>query len=392
MRTQYIPEFELLEYRNGFGSDPDREAETGGRGCRGFEIDSASYVRWVQRSLNRALRIRLAVDGRPGGGYRDAVRRLQQRHGLAPTGTVDPATQNALIRANEQNKAYVRWIQHQLNAAGAKLVIDGIKGRNTTAAVKEYQRKRAPDLCVDGFVGAKTELRLLQTGCGVPRRAGVDELALELDIEGLEHEKAAVAVRSRLCLFQNSSATTHRNHFQCGALRQARRIGAIGSPAGDCRRRVGATAYDTGSDIIASIRAAHRCLGRALDAVHIFSHGSASGVMGTTAGFAGLYRDSFSLVDRADGGRTASDVPTAPLSNRVVVVLHGCNLAAGTDNFARSLYDHLAASLSAPTVYGHRTSGCAGRNSSWRGYSKAHPTGRDAGSLPNIASSRCCGS
>lgn len=243
----------------------------------------------------------------------------------------------------------------------------------------------------DGFVGAKTELRLLESGCGVPRRADVDELALELDLEGLAFEKSAVAVRSRLCLFQNSSATTHRNHFQCGALRQARRIGAIASPGGSCHRRVGATAYDTGRDIIAAIGATHRCLARAVDAVHIFSHGSQSGAMGTTAGFAGLYQDSFSVVDRGDGGRTVSDVPTGGLSSNVVFVLHGCNLAAGTDNFARSLYAHLAASLSAPKVYGHRTSGCAGRNNSWRVYSKPHPAGRNIGSLPNIASSGCCG-
>ncbi len=56
-----------------------------------------------------------------------------------------------------------------------------------------------------------------------------------------------------------------------------------------------------------------------------------------TVCFAGLYQDSFSLVDCGAGGRTVSDVPTGPLSNDVVFVLHGCNIGAGSDNFAKSL-------------------------------------------------------
>jgi hypothetical protein len=217
-------------------------------------------------------------------------------------------------------------------------------------------------------------------------------LALELDIESQEQRRPAVTVRPRLCFFQNHSNSSHRNHFQCGALRQARRIGAIGSPeTGNCRRRVGATPYDTGADIIAAITAAHQCLGeRAVDVVHIFSHGFPSGIPGTTMGSAGLYQNSYPYVQRSDGGRTVADVPTAPLANNVVFVLHGCNMAAGADNIARSLYEHLAASLSNPKVYGHHNSGCASRDNSWREYSNRHPTGRNLRSNPIYSSVGCC--
>ncbi len=228
--------------------------------------------------------------------------------------------------------------------------------------------------------------------CGVPEISILGEIEQELEIQQLKKTaQKAPAVRPRLCLFQNvSNNNAHRNHFQCGALRQARRIGAVGSPtATQCPRRVGATPYDTGADVIRLIEATHGCLGdRAVDAVHIFSHGFDGGVVGNGSNV-GLYRNSYSP-DRGAGGRTASDVPTAPLANNVMFVLHGCNTASGNDNLALSLYQHLAGSLSSPRVYGHRTSGCAGRNSSWREYSNGHPTGRNLASLSGIASTGCC--
>ncbi len=238
-------------------------------------------------------------------------------------------------------------------------------------------------------------------GCGVPPRTFDAEL--ELEFEHLEQERAParVVVRPRLCFFQNHSTSSHRNHFNCGASAQARHIGAIAAPvAGSCRRRRGSTPYDTGADIIAGIDAASACLSnRSVDDVHIFSHAGASGVFGTTGGSAGLYEAGAAWIDRADGGRTVADIPTGVLAGRVRFVLHGCNTAADTDNVARSLYDHLAATLDDPRVYGHTNSGCAGRNSHWREYSNCHPSGRNLRSLTDIVSNRpsggrrrgCCG-
>jgi hypothetical protein len=71
-------------------------------------------------------------------------------------------------------------------------------------------------------------------------------------------------------------------------------------------------------------------------------------------------------------------------------VLHGCNTAAGSDNFARALYTHLASTLKDPKVYGHVDSGCASRNNNWREYSNRHPTGRNLAANPHYTSVGCC--
>lgn len=228
--------------------------------------------------------------------------------------------------------------------------------------------------------------------CGVPARSMLDEISMELAVEELEQETPRVTVRPRLCLFQNSPDTRHRNHFQCGASRQARRIGALAVTAtGDCPRRVGATPYDTGADIIAAIERAHRCLGQPIQSVHIFGHSGSNGIYGVTAGLAGLYQTGETGIDRADGARTVSDIPTAALSPNVVFVLHGCNQAAGDDNFARDLYRHLAAHLANPRVFGHYNGGCASRNDSWREYSRRYPNGRNVADAAGYTSVGCCG-
>lgn len=148
--------------------DYESHLELRGEDCQSFDIDSVSYLKWVQRSLNRIQGTEVVVDGKTSMNYRNAVRRFQRDHGLSPTGQVDSPTQNKLILANEADKAYVEWIQKALNKHGAGLVPDGAKTFNTRKAIRNFQKKRAPDLCADGFVGAKTELRLIQAGGGLP--------------------------------------------------------------------------------------------------------------------------------------------------------------------------------------------------------------------------------
>jgi peptidoglycan hydrolase-like protein with peptidoglycan-binding domain len=60
---------------------------------------SRDYIRWVQNALNRILGFRLSVDGIMGKYTRSAVRRFQQRAGLAADGIVGPMTESALISA-----------------------------------------------------------------------------------------------------------------------------------------------------------------------------------------------------------------------------------------------------------------------------------------------------
>jgi len=226
--------------------------------------------------------------------------------------------------------------------------------------------------------------------CGVPRRAlqreaeFEAELRAEYEAELDEYEeevgartprRAQTQVQPRLCIFQNHPTTSHRNHFRCQADRTARRIAAQASPtASNCPRRVGGTPYDSGADIIAAISAAHRCQRRRLDAVHIFSHSGSNGVFGTTGGSAGLYIGT-DPQSRAAGARAVTDIPATALAENSVIFLHGCNTASGTDNFARALYNHLAASLRDPKVFGHTNLGCAGRDNSWREYSRRSPNG-----------------
>lgn len=424
-------------------------AETrSGEGNRG----SRDYVRWLQRSLNQILGLRLAEDGMMGPQTRSAVRRFQQSRGLTVDGVVGPRTEAAL-------QATLRRGKSSNGGRGARCEVlfgfgfdsDRLKPqhrRQIAALARRIAADRAVHIRVIGHtdpvgndaynldlgrrraVQAASALRhsldQLRTGlgrrlnltvhsrgerepipgdaarsrrveicyapaCGVPQRTVLSELALEAEVEELEHETVRATVRTRLCLFQNSSNSSHRNHFRCGALRQARRIGAFAVPTtAGCARRVGATAYDTGADVIAAVERVHRCLGRPVDTVHIFGHSSSNGLFGTTLGRAGLYKTGTSGIDRSDGARTVTDIPTKSLAPNVVFILHGCNQAADSDNFARDLYRHLAASLANPRVYGHYNGGCASRNNSWREYSKRHPTGRNVSSAAGYTSVGCC--
>jgi len=245
--------------------------------------------------------------------------------------------------------------------------------------------------------------------CGIPRRALQREAEFEAELQAelqaeLENELQAEVgvgtprrgtrtVQPRLCFFQNHPTTSHRNHFQCQADRWAKRVSAQSSPrTGSCPRRVGGSSYNSGAAIVAAISAAHRCQRRRLDAVHIFSHGGSHGIFGATTGTVGLYIDT-DPQSRAQGARTAADIPTAALAENVVFVLHGCNTASDTDNIARALFKHLAARLRDPKVFGHTNGGCCGRDNSWREYSRRSPDGtvRPRTLAPHYEGNGCCG-
>jgi hypothetical protein len=57
---------------------------------------SSEHVRWVQETLNRALGLRLIVDGIMNRETRSAVRMFQERKGLPVTGLAGPDTEEAL--------------------------------------------------------------------------------------------------------------------------------------------------------------------------------------------------------------------------------------------------------------------------------------------------------
>jgi zinc D-Ala-D-Ala carboxypeptidase len=65
----------------------------------GYHSSSPDYIRWVQRSLNQILGLRLAVDGILGPQTRSAIRSFQSKYGLAVDGIVGPQTERTLISA-----------------------------------------------------------------------------------------------------------------------------------------------------------------------------------------------------------------------------------------------------------------------------------------------------
>lgn len=263
------------------------------------------------------------------------------------------------------------------------------RARNRRVDVYLLSKRTAGEKC--GPNGGRRPPRA-KAGCGVPVTSPQREMEIAQELEQFEQfEQPApakrVSVQPKLCLYQAASKTSHRNHFQHQALGTARRIGAIGSPdVSNCTRRIGATPYSTGADIINAIRAGWQCAGKKpLRSVHIFGHSGSDGAYGTASG-TGLYQNSRSLdaAARAAGARTISDIPTNILASDVIFVLHGCNQASpckaqGNDaNFAQSLLQHLSGSLTNPRVYGHYNSGCAGRDNSWCLYSKSIPKGTNS--------------
>jgi outer membrane protein OmpA-like peptidoglycan-associated protein len=232
-----------------------------------------------------------------------------------------------------------------------------------------------------------------ESSCGVPLRAVRAPGELESEIQTIRRRTRGQTVRPRLSFFQNASASPARNHFQCQADRWAARISAQALPTtSNCPQRVAGTPYDSGADIIAAIEAARRCQRKRLETVHIFSHAGSDGVFGAAAN-RGIYRDTVDPADRQNGARVVTDVPAAALTDEVVVVLHGCNTASGDDNFARAYFRHLSATLRNPRVFGHPNSGCAGRNNSWREYSRRSPDGkvRLRSLAPHYDGDGCCG-
>ena len=221
------------------------------------------------------------------------------------------------------------------------------------------------------------------SGCGVPATQPQREAYFDEVLSEVETRARRTRVQPTLCLFQNADERSDRNHFQFQAQRWARRIAAVADPdPTNCNTRVGPTSYDTGANIISTIEAAHVCLGRKpIKAVHIFSHSGSHGVFGPHGLTQGLYRDEPDAASRSGGARRVTDISTAVLAQDVVIVLHGCNTANGDDSFARALFDHLAATLTNPKVFGHTTLGCAGRDSNWREFSRRAPAGQRVNSI-----------
>jgi Putative peptidoglycan binding domain/Extensin-like protein C-terminus len=68
---------------------------------------------------------------------------------------------------DRRSSAYVRWVQRTLNKIlGTRLAVDGVLGASTRSATRSFQRSRG--LKADGIVGAQTERALIDSGAGSP--------------------------------------------------------------------------------------------------------------------------------------------------------------------------------------------------------------------------------
>jgi hypothetical protein len=387
-------------------------------------VPAGEHTRWVQSCLGRITGTPLPITGVMDAATRSALRSFQQSQGLPVDGIVGPPTQSALTAAcaagagaaaaapaasPAEEPAAAPAAEPASGAADAGAAQGGEPqsefGFQTRSchcpscrAQREAEefgwREIAQEVQAFEFplpVGRRS--RRQEGSCGVPPRSLQDVAELEFEIQKLQRRMRTQPVRPRLSLFQNASETAHRNHFQCQADRWAGRISAQASPTvSDCPRRVGGTPYDRGADIIAAIAAANRCQKQRLQAVHIFSHSGSDGIYGAAAG-CGIYKNAVNAADRQNGARHITDIPTSPLADDAVVILHGCNTASGNDNFAQSLFEHLSKSLPNTRVFGHSNSGCAGRDNSWREYSKRSPKGqtRLSSLTPHYEGDGCCG-
>jgi Putative peptidoglycan binding domain len=373
-----------------------------------------TFEQWeVPRSIERAEEQSVSASQGEGGEARSLLKRGSRGAPVARTQTLLNRFLAGIVNGPQQcvdrSPRRVDEIRRHVFALRRNrqlpLVVDGRFGPNTEHATTLFQA--CAGLVRDGKVGPVTWQSLERygskrptnppdtAGCGVPDRPSTQleqELDLERELLNEAPRRRPAAVRARLSLFQNASTTSHRNHFQCQASRVARLLGAYADPRAErCSpRRVGPTAYDTGADIIGAITSAHACLRRRLTTVHIFAHSGSYGVFGSTAGSNGLYVTA-NPGDRPTGARSIVDIPVSALANDVVVVLHGCNQANGSDSFAEELYRHLAATLSSPTVFAHPNSGCAGRDNSWRRFDSRSPAGRSVRSIaPHYSGRGCC--
>jgi N-acetyl-anhydromuramyl-L-alanine amidase AmpD len=117
--------------------------------------DTGERVRTVQYLLRQHGQS-LTVDGSFGPATESAVKAFQQSRGLYPNGVVAGSTWTVLIVTvrNGSTGEAVKAVQSQLNTRGYGLVVDGVFGSKTEAAVRDFQAKKG--LTVDGVVGPRT--------------------------------------------------------------------------------------------------------------------------------------------------------------------------------------------------------------------------------------------
>lgn len=113
----------------------------------------------------------LVVDGRYGRDTTRAVREFQRRYGLAADGVIGARTWEALVVTvgRSSRSEAVMGLQVQLRALGHDVALDGRYGRQTAVSVARFQESAG--LRVDGVTGRATWRALLVCTDGPSRRS-----------------------------------------------------------------------------------------------------------------------------------------------------------------------------------------------------------------------------
>ena len=126
------------------------------------------YVQWVQRTLNRELEYELVTNGVANSEYRSAVETFQALNDLPMTGEVGVAEQNTMVKANHKSTSYANWAQEALHKVGARSRggVTGVIDSDTIVSIKSFQAFH--NLKDDGWIGAKTEMELIESSGLLP--------------------------------------------------------------------------------------------------------------------------------------------------------------------------------------------------------------------------------
>ena len=125
---------------------------------------SGDGVRAAQAALT-ANGYTLTVDGSFGSVTDGKLKAFQKAHGLTADGIWGPKSDAAAFppaKPAPTGSALIRAVQAKLKSNyplyAGNLVVDGIQGPKTTAAIKEFQRRSG--LTADGIVGPRTRKAL----------------------------------------------------------------------------------------------------------------------------------------------------------------------------------------------------------------------------------------
>jgi peptidoglycan hydrolase-like protein with peptidoglycan-binding domain len=226
------------------------------------------------------------------------------------------------------SREFTKWLQRALNFCfGTKIPINGVFDATTKNAVKSFQSFK--NLPHSGNLDFQTVNALQLAGAGIA--------------------PCSIGVQPKLCLYQvrKRRNDTDSKAFEACANNQAKRVCAFGFPvdaSGGAVRclfpnqyfkpEVGASPYETGEQIVASIDCAYTGLGHTpIDEIHIFGHSGPYGIYGSTYDLpyphTGLYVD-YGRLDVGEirkGARLITNLPFDKLANGVQFFLHGCQTA-----------------------------------------------------------------